>query len=385
MLNERSRRRFAATEAHLLGRGGVAAVVRATGISYSTVMRGLREIADPVRMPASRVRAPGAGRKRAADLDDTLTSDLESLIEPSSRGDPESRLRWTCLSTHRLADELGRMGHQVSPFVVAGLLHEMDYSLQAPRKAAEGKQHPDRNAQFEYINAAVVSQQRRGDPVISVDTKKKEIVGNFKNGGQEWRPQGNPERVSTHDFPTKEGGKVAPYGVYDVTKNTAWVSVGITHDTAQFAIATIEKWWKRMGMRAYPKARSVLITADAGGSNSPRTRLWKLELQNLANRTGLTFRVRHFPPGTSKWNKIEHRLFSCITSNWRGRPLISRVAIVNLIATTTTKTGLTVHCELDRRKYEKGIKVSDEQMRDVRVVGDSFHGEWNYTVSPIAR
>ena len=382
MLNERSRRRFAAAEAHLSGRGGIAAVVRATGISYSTVSRGLRELAAPVDMPASRVRRPGAGRKRAAQLDRTLTVDLESLIEPSSRGDPESRLRWTCLSTRNLARELGRMGHRVSPYVVAGLLHELEYSLQAPRKAAEGKQHPDRNVQFEYINASVISQQRRGEPVISIDTKKKETVGNFKNGGREWRPKGRPEKVSTHDFPTKELGKVSPYGVYDLTRNAAWVSVGITHDTAQFAVATIEKWWRKMGSRTYPKARSVLITADAGGSNSPRTRLWKWEMQSLANRTGLTFRVRHFPPGTSKWNKIEHRLFAYITQNWRGQPLISRVAIVNLIAATTTQTGLTVHCALDRRTYTKGIKVSDEQMAKLRVTGDPFHGEWNYTITP---
>ncbi len=382
MLNERSRRRFAATEAQLFGAGGIAAVVRATGISLSTVRRGLEELSHPEELPMWRMRRPGGGRKRATSLDPSLATDLERLVEPTSRGDPESRLRWTPLSTRNIARELQRRGHRVSHSVVANMLHDLEYSLQAPRKSAEGKQHPDRNAQFEYINACVARQQRRGEPVISVDTKKKETVGNYKNGGREWRPRGRPEEVLTHDFPSKDLGKVSPYGVYDLTRNAAWVSVGVTHDTAQFAVATIERWWRRLGRHAYRRARSVLVTADAGGSNSPRTRLWKWELQRLADRSGLAFHVLHFPPGTSKWNKIEHRLFAYITQNWRGRPLISRAAIVNLIAATRTSTGLRVYCELDRRRYEKGIQVTDAQMATVRVVPDAFHGDWNYTVRP---
>jgi len=366
----------------LFGRGGMAAVVRATGISTSTAQRGMRELSQPDALPPERVRRPGGGRKRATFLDPGLVTEMERLIEPTTRGDPESRLRWTCLSTRNIARELRRRGHRVSHSVVADILHELDYSLQAPRKSAEGKQHPDRNAQFEYINACAVRQQGRGEPLISVDTKKKEVVGNYKNGGREWHPRGRPEEVRTHDFPDKELGKVAPYGVYDVGRNAAWVSVGVTHDTAQFAVATIERWWRRLGRRAYPNARTVLVTADAGGSNSPRTRLWKWEMQRLANRTGLAFHVLHFPPGTSKWNKIEHRLFAYITRNWRGRPLISHAAIVNLIAATRTTTGLRVYCELDRRWYAKGIRVTDSQMATIRLVPDAFHGDWNYTIRP---
>ena len=385
MLNERSRRRFVAAEASLLGRGGIAVVARATGISRGTIGRGLREIAEGVDLSPERVRRPGGGRKRAVELDPTLADDLDRLVDPATRGDPGSRLRWTSKSVGNLVRELQRLGHTVSEFVVAGLLREMGYSLQFNRKSQEGGRHPDRNAQFEHINESVVAQQKRGGPAVSIDTKKKEIVGNFKNGGREWSPKGEPEKVRVHDFMTKELGKVAPYGVYDMTRNAAWVSVGITHDTAQFAVATIERWWRKMGKPAYPTARSILITADGGGSNSPRVRLWKWELQKLANRTGLQLHVHHFPPGTSKWNKIEHRLFAYITKNWRGRPLISHAAIVNLIGSTTTSTGLKVRCELDRRIYHKGVKVSDDQMAQVCLTPEQFHGEWNYTISPSDR
>ena len=375
-------RRFVAAEARLFGRGGIAAVVRATGVSVSTVARGLAEL-DAGDDPApDRVRRPGGGRKKATALDPTLARDLESLVEPTSRGDPETCIRWASLSLRNLAAALEKMGHHVSHFVVAGILRDLGYSLQSNRKKLEGAQHPDRNAQFEYISKSVLAQQRRGDPAISVDTKKKELVGDFKNGGKEWRPEGRPQDVRTHDFEDEELGKVAPYGVLDLTRNAAWVSVGISHDTAQFAVATIDRWWRRMGKTLYPDATSILITADSGGSNSSRGRLWKWELQALANRTGLKFHVRHFPPGTSKWNKIEHRLFAFITKTWRGQPLISRAAIVNLIASTRTSTGLTVRCELDRRNYEKGIKITDEQMDRVRVRPDEFHGDWNYTIEP---
>ena len=381
-LNERTRRLWAATEAREIGRGGIRAVCRATGLSYGVVARGITELRGGNRLEPSRIRRPGAGRKKCTALDPTLVPDLEGLVEPVSRGDPRTRLRWTCKSLRRLSDELKRMGHHVSYPVVGELLHGMGYSLQANRKTREGKQHPDRNAQFEFINASVVGQQDAGEPAISVDTKKKELVGNFKNGGKEWRPQGQPQEVNVHDFKDETLGKVAPYGVYDLTRNAAWVSLGIAHDTAQFAVATIERWWRRMGKAAYPRACSLLITADAGGSNAPRTRLWRWELQGLADRTGLALKVRHFPPGTSKWNKIEHRLFAYITRNWRGHPLITRAAIVNLIASTRTDAGLRVRCELDRRRYEKGIQVSDEQLARVLVDRETFHGDWNYTIRP---
>ncbi len=381
-LTERQRRLWAAAEAQAFGRGGIAAVQRATGMSYDTVARGLREIRSKESLEPERSRRPGGGRKKLTTLDSTLTRDLERLVEPMSRGDPESRLRWTVKSTRTLAHELKKRGHGVSHTVVAELLHALDYSLQANRKTTEGRGHPDRDAQFGYINRTVKYQQRRGEPVISVDTKKKEKVGDFKNGGREWRRKGDPQKVRVHDFIIPEKGKVAPYGVYDLTSNTAWVSVGVSYDTAQFAVATIERWWRRMGKAAYPKARSLLVTADSGGSNGARVRLWKWELQGLADRTGLRIRVRHFPPGTSKWNKIEHRLFAYITQNWRGQPLITVAAIVNLIAATRTSTGLKVRSEVDRRQYIKGVKVSDEQMSQVRLRRDAFHGDWNYTIAP---
>ena len=381
-LNERSRRLWAATEALEIGRGGIVAVRRATGLSYTAVARGISDIRAGNPVDPVRVRRPGGGRKRLATLDGMLAGDLEGLVEPLSRGDPETRLRWTCKSLRHLSKELEGMGHQISHTVVGEMLREIGYSLQANRKNQEGKQHPDRNAQFEFINASVIEQQRRGEPAVSVDTKKKELVGNYKNGGREWRPEGNPLEVKSHDFKDKELGKVAPYGVYDLTRNAAWVSVGIAHDTAQFAVATIERWWRRMGSVAYPRARSLLITADSGGSNAPRTRLWRWELQGLSDRTGLALKVRHFPPGTSKWNKIEHRLFAYITRNWRGQPLITHAAIVNLIAATKTSAGLKVRCELDRRQYQKGLEVSDEQLAQVRIERDEFHGDWNYTIRP---
>ena len=307
------------------------------------------------------------------------------MIEPYTRGDPESPLRWTSKSVRKLAAELTKQGHQTSHRMVASLLREMDYSLQANRKTKEGKRHPDRDAQFRYINEQVQEKQRAGQPVISVDTKKKELVGDFKNAGREWRPQGVPEKVRVHDFIDKKLGKVAPYGVYDLTRNRGWVSVGIDHDTASFAVATIRKWWQKMGRPVYSEASHLLITADSGGSNSARNRLWKVELQKMANKTGLTITVCHFPPGTSKWNKIEHRMFSYITKNWRGKPLVDRATIVNLIGSTKTEEGLKVRCELDTKKYPKGIKVSDEQLEKVKLKKHDFHGDWNYTIKPKIR
>jgi hypothetical protein len=315
-------------------------------------------------------------------MDPDLIAALEGLLEPATRGDPMSPLRWTCKSTRRLADELTQRGHSVSPRTVASLLYQDGYSLQANRKTREGKQHPDRNAQFEYLNAEVKRILDRGQPAISVDTKKKELVGDFKSGGREWRPQGMPEQVRVHDFKDKTLGKVVPYGVYDILNNQGWVSVGIDHDTAQFAVNSIRRWWSEMGRRRFPRARDLLITADGGGSNGSRSRLWKTSLQGLADDIGLRLVVCHFPPGTSKWNKIEHRLFSFITKNWRGRPLVSRQAIVNLIARTTTRTGLVVKAAIDTTRYEKGIKVSDDELATVLLIPHRFHGEWNYSISP---
>jgi hypothetical protein len=311
-----------------------------------------------------------------------LPEALEKLVEPVTRGDPESPLRWTCKSTRRLAVELAEQGFDVSHTLVAQLLREVGYSLQANRKTREGTSHPDRNAQFEHINRAVRQQLRHGQPAVSVDTKKKELVGDFKNAGREWRPKGRPEAVRVHDFLDKQKGKAIPYGVYDMGRNMGWVSVGIDHDTATFAVATIRRWWRHMGRQSYPKARSLLITADSGGSNGNRVRLWKWELQRLANATGLTIHVSHLPPGTSKWNKIEHRLFAFITQNWRGKPLLSHATIVNLIASTKTKTGLKVRCELDPRQYPSKKVVTDQQMKAIRLTPNRFHGEWNYTIQP---
>jgi len=382
-LDERMRRLVAAAEAEAIGFGGASMVARATGVSRRAIRQGARELkARPQREAGHpRIRRPGGGRKRTVDTDPTLKEDLERLIEPVTRGDPESPLRWTCKSVRRLAAELKRQGHATSHRMVAELLHDLGYSLQANAKTIEGASHPDRNAQFEYINKRVRQYLGRGEPVISVDTKKKELVGAFKNGGRELRPQGQPEKVKVHDFVT-ELGRAIPYGVYDLATNSGWVSVGIDHDTAEFAVATIRRWWKWMGQRRYPKARRLLITADAGGSNGARLRLWKTELQKLADELRLPIAVSHFPPGTSKWNKIEHRLFSFISQNWRGKPLISYEVIVKLIAATRTAAGLKVKARLDRNSYEDGIKISQAEIDHVRLRRDAFHGDWNYTILP---
>ena len=383
-LNERSRRLWAATEAKAIGHGGIALVERAIAISRSTISRGIKELESAQkRMGASHIRRPGGGRKKTAQKDTTLRTDLEALVEPSVAGDPQSPLRWTSKSLRKLSAELQAMGHATSHRMVAELLVEAEYSLQANRKSVEeGNRHPDRDGQFRYINEQVRRFQRIRQPVISVDTKKKELVGDFKNAGREWRPKGEPERVRVHDFLIKENGKVAPYGVYDITRNAGWVGVGIDHDTASFAVRTIRRWWQVMGRARYPQAKELLITADSGGSNGARVRLWKWELQKFANATGKAITVCHLPPGTSKWNKIEHRLFSYISMNWRGRPLVSLATIVSLIASTRTKGGLRVRCELDKGRYPKGVKISDEQMAKINLHHHHFHGDWNYTIRP---
>jgi hypothetical protein len=384
-LDERRRRQWAAAEARELGWGGVSLVARATGLSRPTITAGLRELDQPTIQRAAqavRVRQPGGGRRPVTEADPGLLAALESLVEPVTRGDPESPLRWTCKSTRRLAEELVRQNHRVGARTVAILLHKAGYSLQANRKVREGLDHPDRNAQFEYINASVARALTRNQPAISVDTKKKELVGDFKNGGSEWRPQGEPEEVRVHDFLDKTLGKAIPYGVYDMLNNQGWVSVGITHDTAQFATNSIRRWWQEMGQMCFPKAKELLITADGGGSNGHRTRLGKVSLQALADALGLTLNVCHFPPGTSKWNKIEHRLFSFITQNWRGKPLVSLQTIVSLIANTTTSTGLIVKAALDTDHYDTEIKVSDEELAGLRLQRHEFHGDWNYTITP---
>jgi hypothetical protein len=383
-LDERVRRQWAAAEARELGWGGVVSVARATGLSRTTIIAGLRELDLPAQqrtVEAARVRRPGGGRKPLIQTDPDLLAALESLIEPATRGDPESPLRWTCKSTRRLADELTRQDHPVGANTVAALLHRAGYSLQANRKTREGGSHPDRNAQFEYINAQVRNFLDRSQPAISVDTKKKELVGDFKNVGREWRPAGEPEEVRVHDFLDKKLGKVIPYGVYDLLNNQGWVSVGIDHDTAQFAVNSIRLWWNRMGRRRFPRASELLITADGGGSNGYRSRLWKVTLQSLADALCLRLHVCHFPPGTSKWNKIEHRLFSFITQNWRGKPLVSHHAIVSLIAHTTTRAGLIVRAALDTNAYETALKVTDEELGRLRLMPCAFHGDWNYTLS----
>lgn len=384
-LTERSRRLWAATEARALGHGGIALVERATGVSRSTISRGLRELESGEVLGPERTRRRGGGRKRATEKDPTLLPDLESLVEPTASGDPDSPLRWTSKSVRKLADELTTMGHEVSHKLVADLLHELRYSLQANRKTREGSHHPDRDAQFGYINDMVARFQDEGQPVISVDTKKKELIGDFKNPGREWRPKGSPERVRVHDFLIPEQGKAIPYGVYDLTRNQGWVSVGVTHDTASFAVNAIRSWWKHMGRPSYRVANALLITADAGGSNGPRVRLWKWELQRFANRTGLSIIVCHFPPGTSKWNKIEHRLFSYIAMNWRGKPLTSLATVVSLIGSTTTQRGLRVRSEIDKTAYAKGVKISDRQMANIKLEPHTFHGEWNYTIHSTRR
>ena len=385
LLDERAKRIWAGAEARALGRGGVSRVMEATGMSRSRVTSGVKEIeaggVGGVRA-TGRVRASGGGRKRLTERDSGLAEALEKLVDPATRGDPEGPLRWTSLGTEKLASALREQGREVSGRTVARMLRAMGYSLQANRKTTEGRQHPDRDKQFNHVNERAAAFQRGGDPVVSVDTKKKELVGDFANGGREWRPQGDPEKVRVHDFKDEALGKAVPYGVYDLSADAGWVSVGVDHDTAEFAVETLRRWWRNLGAAAYPESRRVLVTADAGGSNGVRSRLWKAELQRFADETGLAVSVCHFPPGTSKWNKIEHRMFSRITQNWRGRPLVSREAVVELIANTTTRQGLTIRAELDENEYPTGIKVTDEQMAALKLTRDEFHGEWNYTISP---
>ena len=385
VLDERAKRLWAAAEARSLGRGGVTGVAEATGMSRSRIHAGLREIdsAGPGGVSSSgRQRAPGAGRKRVEEKDAGLVEALRRLVDPATRGDPTGPLLWTTLSAARLSEALGKEGHPASERTVNRLLHDLGYSLQSNRKTVEGRQHPDRDAQFRHVNRKAKTFQGRGEPVVSVDTKKKELVGNFRNGGREWHPKGAPEKVLVHDFKDKELGKAIPYGVYDLAANNGWVSVGVDHDTASFAAESVRRWWERMGRHAYPDAKRLLVTADAGGSNGPRNRLWKVELQRVADATGLEVSVCHFPPGTSKWNKIEHRMFCWITENWRGRPLVSREAVVELIANTTTREGLSIRAELDENEYPTGVKVSDEELAGVRIRRSAFHGDWNYMVSP---
>jgi hypothetical protein len=383
-LNERQRRLWAAAEARALGFGGISLVARATGVSRRAIHSGLAELAagTPASLPAGRVRRPGAGRKPLTQRQPGLMAALEALVEPTCRGDPESPLRWSCKGVRRLAAQLQKQGFHIGRQKVAELLHDLGYSLQASRKTREGSRHPDRDAQFAYIAARVSDFQARKQPAISVDTKKKELVGDFKNGGREWRPQGQPEEVRVHDFVDKRLGKAIPYGVYDLAANAGWVSVGIDHDTAAFAVETIRRWLRHMGRPLYPEATELLITADGGGSNGTRCRLWKLALAGLANETGLSVSVCHYPPGTSKWNKIEHRLFSQIGINWRGRPLTSREVIVQLIGDTRTETGLVVRAELDEELYPAGVKVTNQQLKGINLHRAAFHGEGNYTIKP---
>jgi transposase len=382
VLDERSRRLLVAAESEAMGPGGISTVSKATGVSRQVIRQGIAELKESAVLPDRRIRRAGGGRKSAVKLDPSLKSDLEELLESTTRGDPESPLRWTCRSVRNLEAELKNKGHAVSHQVVADLLHELEYSLQANRKTNEGANHPDRNAQFEYVNNKVKQYLGGKAPVISVDTKKKELIGDFKNTGKELRPKGDPEKVRVHDFLIPELGRANPYGIYDIGLNTGWVSVGVDHDTAEFAVESIRRWWRSMGQQAYPKATRLLITADGGGSNGSRVRLWKLELQKFADESALSIAVCHFPPGTSKWNKIEHRLFSRITQNWRGKPLVSLAVIVSLIAATRTTTGLRVHSELDTRAYAKGVKVSDQEVAQLNLHRDQFHGEWNYEIHP---
>ncbi|MCY1042366.1 ISAzo13 family transposase [Corallococcus sp. bb12-1] len=385
VMDERVTRRWAGAEALALGRGGVTAVARATGLARMTVRAG-RDEASGKSPPGElvRVRRKGAGRPPVEVAQPGLTEALESLVDPVTRGDPESPLRWTCKSTRVLAAELKKQGYEVSPQKVGELLKRQGYSLQAGAKSLEGESHSDRNAQFEHINAQVGEFQQRGQPVVSVDTKKKELVGEFKNGGREWQPAGAPVLSLTHDFPDTAVGKAIPYGVYDVGDNSAWVSVGVDHDTPVFAVNSIATWWRKMGQERYPEAQQLLVTADSGGSNSARSRVWKAELQRLADTTGLSISVCHFPPGTSKWNKVEHRLFSHISMNWRGRPLEDYETVVNLIGTTTTAKGLKVNARLDRRRYRTGVSVSQATMHQLRLIRSDFHGDWNYVLKPIS-
>jgi hypothetical protein len=385
ILDERGRRRFAAAEALAAGHGGVTAVARITGVARSTIDRGLAELRGdaPPAAPPERVRRTGGGRRSLVAADPSLLADLKQLVEPTARGDPMAPLLWTAKSLRNLAAGLGELGHRICHNVVADLLRDMGYSLQANRKTLEGTSHPDRDAQFGYLNAQVSEALAAGEPAISVDTKKKELVGDFKNGGREYRPKGRPEPVRVHDFLIPELGRAAPYGVYDIADNAGWVSLGIDHDTASFAVNAIRRWWQAMGRARYPKATRLVVTADCGGSNGARVRLWKRELQALANELAISITVCHLPPGTSKWNKIEHRLFSFITQNWRGRPLVSYQAIVQLIAATTTDAGLKVQCEIDPNTYPAGVRVTDAEMDAINIQRHDFHGEWNYTISPL--
>jgi hypothetical protein len=382
VLNEQSRRRFVAVEAKALGRGGVRLMARISGLARSTIYHGLRDIRDKISAPAGRIRKAGGGRKKKIFEDPALVADLKALVEPVTRGDPMQPLLWTTRSLRNLVNELAKRGHKVCPTVVGDLLRGMGYSLQANSKTREGSTHIDRDAQFQYINTRAKAFLAAHEPIISVDTKKKELVGNFKNNGREWRPQGMPELVNIHDFIDPKLSRAVPYGVYDISNNVGWVSVGTDHDTASFAVNAIRRWWRTMGKARHPKATRLMISADGGGSNGYRVRLWKIELQKLTNELKMPITVCHLPPGTSKWNKIEHRLFSFISINWRGKPLRSYRTIVQLIAATTTDTGLKVRAELDERKYPKGVKVSEAQMAAVNLSRHSFHGDWNYTISP---
>jgi hypothetical protein len=387
LLDERARRIWAAVEARSLGRGGIIRVAEATGLARATIRAGLKQLdlppsEDDELLSGGRLRPPGGGRKPVTDHDPDLLRALETLVDPVTRGDPISPLRWTCKSADNLAEGLQGQGHVVSERTVNRLLHDLGYSLQSNRKTIEGKGHPDRDAQFQYINRRVKAFQRQEQPVISVDTKKKELVGPYRNGGREWQPKGKPEKVKVHDFIDKDLGKAIPYGVYDMAANNGWVSVGVDHDTAEFAVETIRRWWNRMGIRVYPQAKKLLITADGGGSNGSRSRLWKVELQRLADEIGVSISVCHFPPGTSKWNKIEHRMFCHITENWRGRPLVSREVVVNLIGSTKTKAGLEIRSELNSGIYPIAREVTDQQMDGLLIKREKFHGEWNYTIRP---
>ena len=382
VLNEQSRRRFVALEAQALGRGGVSLMARISGLARSTIYHGLSDIRRKVSAPPGRVRKEGGGRKKKVFQDPTLADDLKSLVEPATRGDPTQPLLWTTRSLRNLVKGLAKKGHEVCPTVVGNLLRDMGYSLQVNSKTREGDKHIDRDAQFQYINTQAKAFLAANEPVVSVDTKKKELVGNFKNNGREWRPKGTPELVNIHDFIDPKLSRAVPYGVYDITNNVGWVSVGTDHDTATFAVNAIRRWWRAMGQKRHPKAKRLMITADGGGSNGYRVRLWKIELQKLADELKLPITVCHLPPGTSKWNKIEHRLFSFITINWRGKPLRSYRTIVQLIAATTTDTGLKVRAKLDENKYPKGVKVSDAQLAAINLSCHSFHGDWNYTIAP---
>ena len=382
ILGEREVRVLVAAEAECIGRGGVTLVAQATGVSRRRIAAGIKELRGEEHPDEGRARRKGGGRKNIIEKDAELESDLEFLLDPCTRGDPESPLRWTSKSLRKLAGELTAMGHKIAKSAVAGILRKMGYSLQANRKTREGSSHEDRDAQFQHISSRASEFLKNDQPVISVDAKKKELIGSYKNGGREYHPKGSPEEVCVYDFIDKQLGKGVPYGVYDTGKNEAWVSVGTDHDTSAFAVETIRRWWRYLGQERYPNAKKLLITADSGGSNGSRVRLWKMELQNLADELGMEISVCHLPPGTSKWNKIEHRLFSFITKNWRGKPLVSHEVIVNLIANTTTSRGLRVRCELDPNSYPKGTKISDKELAAVNISREQFHGEWNYTIAP---